>query len=195
MDWKPRLATVALTIGALGTLSLGLTPSILPLVVGLGLVWYVPGWWRAILYGAIGGLVAGILVLGPGLRLAMRVVAILDPVRQAEFTLEGTLFILVMIGGLFGLTLGVLGALTRAGWSTKPGVAWTVPAFFVMLMLMVTEEFRTELLTLGAGPWVNIPMFSAVAGAYGWVAMRIVGRLESRWEAEQASIGHLGVPG
>jgi hypothetical protein len=52
-------------------------------ILGFGAGWLlVPGFWRSFGLGAIAGAMAGLLVLGPGLRIAMRVVAILDPVRS-----------------------------------------------------------------------------------------------------------------
>jgi hypothetical protein len=93
-----------------------------------------------------------------------------------------------------GTIFGMLSSFIRSGWSIKSGVAWALPASFVMLMLLATEEFRTELFTLGAGPWVNIPLFAAVAVGYGWVAMGIVARLESRRETKRAAADQLGVP-
>jgi hypothetical protein len=104
------------------------------------------------------------------------------------------MFILVIIGALIGLIFGILGSLTRTGWSMNPTRAWVVPAFLVMLLLIAAEETRTELFTLGAGPWVNIPMFTGVAVAYGWGVMAVVTRLESRREAKRVSVDRLGVP-
>ena len=143
-------------------------------------MWSVPGWWRTLLYGAIGGLAAGIVVLAPGFRLAMRLVAILDPNRVTELTTEGTLFVFLAVGGLLGVSVGVLGAVGRLGWSIGAARAWILPAFLVMLTLLVNDGLRAELFELGAGPWVNIPMFAVVSSGYGWLAMRIVARLESR---------------
>ena len=56
--------------------------------------------------GAVAGAVAGVLVLGIGLRLAMRVVAITDPTRTPEFSVGGTAFILVGIGVMLGAFAG-----------------------------------------------------------------------------------------
>jgi hypothetical protein len=117
MRSKPALGAL-LFIGAIPLAVpelLGPVWSMAVILIGIGAGWLlVPGFWRSSLYGAIGGVVAGLLVLGPGLRIAMRVVAILDPVRSPEFTVGGTMFIIigvgVMMGGIFGVSATSPGA-------------------------------------------------------------------------------------
>jgi hypothetical protein len=49
-----------------------------------------------------------------------------------------------------------------------------------MLMIGLDSELRSEIVGLGAGPWLNIPMFGAAAVGYGALWTRVVTRLEMR---------------
>jgi hypothetical protein len=150
-------------------------------LVGIGAAWLlIPGFLRSSLHGAIGGGAAGLLVLGPGLRIAMRVVAILDPVRSPELTVGGTMFIIIGVGVVMGGIIGVIGNVARGGFGIPSGAAGLVPALLVVLMIGLDSELRTEIVELGAGPWLNIPMFGAVAVGYGALWTRVVTRLELR---------------
>lgn len=189
MRWKPALGTVLLVAAILlaGSEQLSSSWSIAVLLIGVRAAWYLlPGFWRSIFYGAIGGVVAGLLVLGPGLRLAMRVVAILDPIRSPEFTLGGTLFIIVGIGAIFGGIFGLFGNVARRGFGIPLRVAGVVPALLVALMIGVDTELRREIIELGAGIWVNAPMFATVALGYGAMWALVVGRLEARGVRKKA---------
>ena len=150
-------------------------------LIGIGAGWLlVPGFWRRSLYGALGGVVAGLLVLGPGLRIAMRVVAVLDPVRTPEFTVGGTMFIMIGVGVMMGGIFGVIGNIARGGFNIPSRAAGLVPAALVMLMIGLDSELRSEIVELGAGAWFNIPMFGAIAVGYGALWTRVVTRLERR---------------
>jgi hypothetical protein len=183
MKWKPAVGTL-LFVAALfvaGSEMLGPVWSIALLLIGVGAAWLlVPGFWRSVFYGAVGGVVAGLLVLGPGLRLAMRVVAILDPTRRNEFTIGGTMFIIIGIGAIFGGIFGAIGGLARRGLGSSLRVAGLVPALLVGLLIGLDSELRSEIIELGAGPWFNAPMFAAVALGYGALWSVVVSRLESR---------------
>lgn len=183
MRWKPAVGTL-LFVAALfvaGSEQLGPVWSIALLLIGVGAAWLlVPGFWRNVFYGALGGVVAGLLVLGPGLRLAMRVVAILDPTRRNEFTIGGTMFIIIGIGAIFGGIFGVVGNLARRGLGISLRGAGLVPALLVGLMIGLDSELRSEIIELGAGLWVNAPMFATVALGYGAMWALVVGRLEGR---------------
>jgi hypothetical protein len=171
------IAAISLAISEL----LGPFWSLAALVTGIGAGWLlVPGFWRSSLDGAIGGVIAGLLVLGPGLRIAMRVVAIIDPVRSPEFTIGGTMFIMIGVGVIMGGIFGVIGNIARSALGIRSGWAGVVPAVLVMLMIGLDSELRSEIVELGAGPWLNIPMFGAVAVGYGAVWTRVVDRLEMR---------------
>ena len=183
MSWKPALgalffiAAIPLAVSEL----LGPVWSMAVVLIGIGAGWLlVPGFWRSLLTGAIGGVVAGLLVLGPGLRIAMRVVAILDPVRTPEFTVGGTMFIIVGVGVMMGGMFGVIGNIARVGFNIPSRGAGLVPAVLVMLLIGLDSELRSEIVELGAGPWLNIPMFGAVAVGYGALWTRVVTRLERR---------------
>jgi len=183
MRWKPALgallfiAAIPIAVSEL----LGPVWSMAVIVFGIGAGWLlVPGFWRSSLHGAVGGVAAGVLVLGPGFRIAMRVVAILDPVRSPEFTVGGTMFIIIGIGGVMGGIFGVIGNVLREGFNVPARGAGLVPALLVMLMIGLDSELRNEIVGLGAGPWLNVPMFGAVALAYGALWTWVVIRLEMR---------------
>ena len=183
MRWKPALgalffiAAIPLAVSEL----LGPVWSMAVVLVGIGAGWLlVPGFWASSMYGAIGGVMAGLLVLGPGLRIAMRVVAIIDPVRSPEFTVGGTMLIIIGVGVVMGGIFGVIGNVARGGFNIPSGVAGLVPVLLVMLMIGLDSELRSEIVGLGAGPWLNIPMFGAVAVGYGALWTRVVTRLERR---------------
>ena len=183
MRWEPTLgsllfiAAIPLAVSEL----LGPAWSMAVVLIGIGAGWLlVPGFWASSLYGAIGGVMAGLLVLGPGLRIAMRVVAIIDPVRSPEFTVGGTMFIIIGVGVMMGGIFGVIGNVARSGFDIPSGAAGLVPALLVMLMIGLDSELRSEIVELGAGPWLNIPMFGAAAVGYGALWTRVVTRLETR---------------
>jgi hypothetical protein len=183
MRWKSALgALLFLTaVPVAGSELLNPALSMAVLLIGIGAAWLlIPGFWRSSLHGAIGGVIAGLLVLGPGLRIAMRVVAIFDPIRSPEFTLGGTMFIIVGIGVMMGGIFGLFGNVARRGFGIPPRVAGLVPALLVVLMIGLDSELRGEVVELGAGPWLNIPMFGAIALGYGALWTRVVTRLEMR---------------
>jgi hypothetical protein len=183
MTWKPALGAVLFVtaIPFAGSEVFGPAWSVVVLLLGIGAGWLlIPGFWRGVFYGGIAGAIAGLLVLGPGLRVAMRVVAVVDPVRSPEFTIGGTMFIIVGIGAVMGGIFGVFGNVSRIGFNIPSRAAGLVPAFLVVMMIGLDSELRGEILELGAGPWLNIFMFGAVAIGYGAVWARVVGRLETR---------------
>jgi hypothetical protein len=180
MRWKPVGAVLFIAaIPLAGSELLGPVWSVAVVIVGIGAGWLlIPGFWRSSLLGAIGGVISGLLVLGPGLRVAMRVVAMVDAVRSPEFTIEGTMFIIVGIGVVMGGIFGVFGNVLRIGFNIPSRAAGLVPALLVMMMIGLDSELRDEIIELGAGPWLNIPMFGAVAVGYGAVWTRAMVRLE-----------------
>ncbi|MEX0796456.1 MAG: hypothetical protein WD274_07165 [Acidimicrobiia bacterium] len=183
MRWKPALGALLFlaAIFAAGSEQLNPTWSIAVFLIGVGAAWLLmPGFWRSILHGAIGGVVAGLLVLGPGLRLSMRVVAILDPVRSPEFTLDGTLFIIIGVGGMVGGIFGLFGNMARRGFGIPLRAAGIVPALLVAVMIGLDSELRGEIIELGVGAWLNVPMFAAVAVGYGALWTLVMTRLEAR---------------
>lgn len=147
----------------------------------------VPGFWRTIGSGVAAGAIAGIAVLGVGLRLAMRVVAILDADITPELTVGGTIGI-VVLGGMLGIPLGILVALL--GRRVEAPVAGMVSAVVGLGMLAMGDELRHELLELGVGWPVNVPMFGAVFYAFGFVAARLAARFRARGAADLVDLVH-----
>jgi hypothetical protein len=189
MRWKPALGALLFlaAIPVAGSEQLGPAWSMAAFLIGIGAAWLlIPGFWRSSLHGAIGGVIAGLLVLGPGLRIAMRVVAIFDPIRSPEFTVGGTMFIIVFIGFVLGGIFGLFGNVARRGFGIPPRAAGLFPALLVMLMIGLDSELRGEIVELGAGPWLNIPMFGAVAVGYGALWTRVVTRVEMRRVEKEA---------
>jgi hypothetical protein len=178
MAWLARLAVVAVVL-LLG-LSVGdvIPPPLAPLmIVALGLVLWrnYSGFLMAVVTGLVGGALAGLLILGPGFRLAMRAVAIMDPVRPEEFTLGGTLFIVVGVGVLLGGIHAVMANLLRKAFSIGSAVGGgSLLAALVMVNLtFFSGEVSDELFSLGISPWINIPLFSMIALAYGIGTMAV----------------------
>ena len=155
------------------------------------------GFVKTLLFGLAAGVIAGLIVLGPGLRVAMRVVAIQDPFRASEFTIGGTMFIITFLGVMIGGTLGIPGAIAARYLHRFAAVA--IMTVLGMGILMADSEIVAEFFELGGGPWVNIPMFSVVFVAYSasvvWLVERLTRRValygaESRGEdIVQASVG------
>ncbi|MGH8913788.1 MAG: hypothetical protein ACRDZM_04640 [Acidimicrobiia bacterium] len=188
MRWKPPVGALLfialIPLAASQAFGAGVSLTLLAVGIGAGWLW-IPGFWRNSLHGAMSGVIAGLLVLGPGLRLAMRVVAILDPIRSPEFTVGGTLFILIGVGAVFGGIFGVIGSISRVGFGLPSRASGWVPALLVGLIIAVDSELRSEIVELGAGPWLNIPMFAGVAIAYGLVWTWLMTRIERRRMAKK----------
>ena len=184
MDWKGRFAAFGVVAAALLAIEDMLVPAIaLPLLVlAIALAWrFTEGFWRTVAYGLVGGAIAGLLIMGPGFRLAMRVVAIMDSARTPEFSIEGTFFFIIGIGGIFGALISAFGNLIRkSAQVTSVAVAGVVLGTVQMIMLLGDPGLRQEFFELGAGPWLNIPMFGLIALGYGVAAMRIAGLLEHK---------------
>lgn len=184
MDWRGRLAGAAVVLSVIG-LSSGLTPppaGVVLIVVAVAAAWrWMPRFWRTLAAGVAGGAIAGLLILGPGFRVAMRVVAVLDPTRATELTVEGTMFIVIGIGGMMGGMFAAGGNLLRRAIGIEsPVVAGTVLALALMAQFVLASgDISDEFFELGAGPWVNIPMFTAFAVGYGIAAMAIADRVLS----------------
>lgn len=150
----------------------------------------VPGFWKTLGAGAAGGAVAGLLVLGPGMRIAMRLVAIADPTRSPEFTIEGTMFIIIflglMVGATFGITVGLLGRVVDRTWLRLGMSALGVASLFL------NDELRQELLELGFGWPINIPLFWAVFYGWAYLSDRLARRFATAREA--SNLVDLGAP-
>ncbi len=184
MTWQGRGAALGVVVAVILAMQDVLIPAIaLPLlVVAAALAWWLTdGFWKTVAFGLAGGVIAGLLIMGPGFRVAMRVVAIMDPIRTPEFSVGGTGFIIVGIGGILGGVMGILGNLIRkAAAIASAVVAGVVLGAFEMTILLIDSGLREEFFELGGGPWVNIPMFAVFAFGYGIAAMTIADRLDHR---------------
>ena len=184
MTWQARASTLTLLLvanfaaGDVIPAPWGIVVVLAALVITM---LYYRGFWRAAAGGLIGGAVAGLLILGPGFRLVMRAVALMDPVHPEEFTLEGTLFIIVGIGGILGSIQAVTAHLARRAFGIESAVvAGMLLATFLMVQLIFfSGEVSQEIFDLGAGAWVNIPLFGLIALGYGIAAMAVADRVRS----------------
>jgi hypothetical protein len=138
----------------------------------------VPRFARVMVSGLVGGVIAGILVLGVGLRVAMRIVVLLDPVRQPMLT-EETMFIL-FFSGIIGLSLGVILGIAQRLWSPRPWLVGSVTAAVGIAAFLASQEFRSELFNEGAGAAVNIPLFTVVFFLFGTSAAAAVRWVEQK---------------
>jgi hypothetical protein len=161
-----------------------------------GLVWAArttAGFAGTAFRGAVAGAVAGMLVMGVGFRLAMRVVAISDPTRTPEFSVEGTAFIVVVLGLMLGAFAGgYLGGL-RYLLGLERFATTTIATVVLTPILFGDSEIFEELVELGFGAWVNIPMFVSIVFAYGWVQDGMARRLD-RWATGRRSISDVVEP-
>jgi len=173
---------LALVLGGL----LGNGVALLVIVVAAVVGWVlVPGFWRTFGVGLRAGGIAGALMLGPGFRLAMRVVAILD-IRRVEFTLGGTFFIILGVGVIFGGMVGIAAVFLRTGLAWSGWVTTGLMTASIMGLLLVDTGLRSEFVELGAGPWMNIPMFATVTVGYGLATNRLIDRFKARSSGREA---------
>jgi hypothetical protein len=152
------------------------------LVVAVFASWrFVDGFWPIVGSGLVGGAVAGLLILGPGFRLAMRAAAIMDPAHPEEFTIGGTLFIVVGIGAILGGVRGATAHLARRAFGIRSAIlAGALLATVEMATLaLFSGDLSRELFEIGFGAWVNIPLFGLFALGYGIAAMAVADRAEA----------------
>lgn len=191
-SWQARLAPLGVVV--VGVIMFDLVPPALgiPLaLLAIAMAWrYTPGFWRLVWGGLVGGVVAGVLILGPGFRLAMRIVAILEPTQTPAFTVEGTAFIVVGVGALMGGLQALAVSLLRPSLKLRstPAGGILLGVITLAILLLVPGDVRSELFELGAGPVMNIPMFGGICMAYGLAAMALADRVASR-SALRQSIG------
>ena len=178
MSWKAKTAALAVLVASqlavndvfMAELGLGI------LLVASVAAWrFVEGFWRIVIAGFVGGVLAGLLVLGPGFRVAMRAVAIMDPVHPEEFTVEGTLFIVVGIGAIIGGIQGLTAHLARRAFGIDSAVVAGVllAALEILILTFLAGELSEELIHLGISPWINILLFGLFALGYGIAAMAV----------------------
>ncbi|RPI23871.1 MAG: hypothetical protein EHM57_03400 [Actinobacteria bacterium] len=148
----------------------------LPLLIGAFVV--VPRFPRLLVSGVVAGVVTGAVVLGGLLRLAMRVVALADGELEPVFTSD-TVFI-VFIGGFLGLAVGPAVAVMERLWRPRAIYVGLAIGFLGIGMFLLSPDLRSELFELGAGPLLNLPMFTAAFGLFGWTMAIGVGWLQRR---------------
>lgn len=187
MTLKGRLATLAVVASIWVAMVAGgfsyLIFMMLLVVAGLaaGIAWrWIPGFWKTVASGAAGGALAGLVILAPGFRVAMRMVAIMDPSRSPEFSFSGTIFIMIMVGVVMGGLLGTAGILINRTTNIRSLTAGGgLLGLLTVGVLLGNSGLRRELINLGTGLWINLAMFGIVAIAYGIATMKMAARLGS----------------
>ncbi len=181
---KERRASAAfaslLALGVIPIALLGFVGLLVTVVLLVGAWKMIPGFWRMTGRSLLAGLISGVLVLGPGLRLAMRAVAIADSNTTPEFSFGGTIGIIVLIGGFLGSIYSVVAAFAREGFSIGKAAASAVVSLALIAFLFASPDLRSEITHLGFGGWVNIPMFATIGFAHGWVSLSLYDRLSKR---------------
>lgn len=145
-------------------------------VLFIGWRW-IPGFWRTLGGSLVAGALAGILVLGPAMRLAMRLVAIAEPTQSPEFSIGGTLGIVVVVGVMFGAIVGVGLVFAQRGLGLSRFWVSLVSGGALIGALAIIPDIRAELFELGFGAGMNLPLFGLAGFAYGWVDQAVFTRL------------------
>jgi hypothetical protein len=153
---------------------------------------------RAIGIGALSGVVAGV-IWGLGARLAMRVIALMAE-RTAEFSLSGTVFIL-LIGIYPGMLLGLFYLLVRR-WLPAPRMS-RAACFGTLVLLLLAYPFYIGPLRNESVPELQtlaIILFAVLFVIFGVVVVlvhamldRFIPRPQQRW-ATPSSLGVLAIP-
>ncbi len=150
--------------------------------VGVG----VPPWGQTILFGIGAAGIAGLVVLAPGFRLAMRIVAIQDPFRQTEFSVPGTIFIMIFIGLIVAVPLGLIGAVLNR-LLPRP-VTILIMTVLGMALVAADSVILEELTNLGWGPLMNVSMFAGVFLLYAIVDLRLLSRFMREVASAEAGL-------
>lgn len=151
--------------------------------------WLTHDLWTQITLGFVGGALAGLVILGPGWRVVMRVVAIMDRAQDPEFSIGGTT-LMILIGALIGGLMGIVGNLIRNAASIRSTLVSGI-ALGLVTTVSLLVRFTEDLNTLGHGVWINLIMFGTVSILYGIPAIGLVDRLGSRmrWVSVTARSG------
>ena len=119
---------------------------------------------------ALAGMVVGVVVLGLGGRLAMRLVALL--IHQEPHLGVGASLGIVLIGGILGTLGGAAYSVTLQGrWPmrvTTKGLFFGT-ALFSLLTLLQPPAIRAEVMATRAYWWAIIPLFWAVCVGYALI--------------------------
>lgn len=181
MSWKGRVSWIALAVtGSVGGFEMVGPPWIFAVLAGFVAAawWFGERFWTTVVASLLGGAIAGLLILGPGMRLAMRVVALVDPTIEPEFTIDGTLFLVLGIGGMLGAVQALTGNLYRHGFGIRSSVlGGLIPGgLFMVGLIFFFGELSEELFELGAGAWMNIPLFGIFVISWGIAAISLADR-------------------
>lgn len=126
----------------------------------------------------ISGLFVGLLIIGGGMRLAMRLVAWIAGMPPA-FTLSGTMLV-VMIGLVFGAVLGLLYAPVARWLSVRwwmKGLQFGLPfAALTALAFMTDPEGELAIVS----PWIGASLFVPLPLLFGTILAFVVQKIEPR---------------
>ena len=127
---------------------------------------------------AIVGGIAGGVVFGAGIRIAMRVAALTEGL-EPEFTVGGSIGLMVF-GGFVGLLFGpiVLGVADRLGRSRRVSAMAVAVAIMLPLFVLATGA---EFIEVGL-VWLNLITFGGSMAAFGATAAGIATRLQRKPE-------------
>lgn len=167
----------AMLLGAVRIPGLSEAAGLVPPVVLVLWVIYVRRLPRLLISGLLAGGGLGLIALGGGMRVAMRLVALSGGRR--EVSLGGTVFLLVggaMIGAVTGL--GIAAAL-RA-WPKAGRIPGLAVAGFLYLGIVVDSETFQEFLHEGFGGWMNFPLFVLPLAAYGWWIGSLIAAIDAK---------------
>ena len=96
-----------------------------------------------------------------------------------EVTVEGTMFLLIA-GGMVGATFGVAISLALRAWRGLERPIGIAVGLVLFSGLILDSEVFEEMLHVGAGGWVNFPLFLSFLMAFGLMAPVAIGRVEER---------------
>lgn len=134
---------------------------------------------------ALAGMIVGVVVLGLGGRLAMRLVALL--IHQAPHLGVGATLGIVFIGGVLGTLAGAAYGVTLQrrwpAWVTTKGFFFG-SVLFIVLALLQPAAIRAEVTAARAYLWAIIPIFWAVCVGY---AVMLARQLSTKVAAAAAS--------
>lgn len=184
MGWQAKTASAVVLLGSylgMSDVPFGDLGLVVVLLAAIAAWRSVDGFWRIVVSGLVGGGVAGLLILGPGFRLAMRAVAIMDPAHPEEFSVGGTLLIVVGIGVIMGGVTGLIAHLARRAFGIASAVVAgsLLAALELASLTFLSGDVSQELFDLGMSPWINIPLFGLFILGYGIAAMALADRAES----------------
>jgi hypothetical protein len=194
VNWKARVAAMAVLLTsyvAMGDMIMAELAGVLLVVAAVAAWRFVDGFWRIVVSGFVGGAAAGLLILGPGFRLAMRAVAIMDPVHPEEFSVEGTLFIVIGLGAIMGGVTGSTAHLVRRALAIDSAVVsgTLLAALEMAILTFLSGELSRELFALGISAWFNIPLFALFTLGYGIAAMALADKAEAAMLSRSDSRG------